>query len=182
MRTAISPRLATNSDRTGITTPPKVSFSYSSFTRKYLIWQSSVPTPLSKQTQPVFLMPILSIVMLILAGLLSVALTDVLAVTIMGAWPASVDATGSYFLFNVLPGSIIAGIIIGLLFGRFMRRESLAIGLIYVVTYAVAQFVLLTQLLNPLQDRLSYMSIALVVSLAVLFWRRAGREQETTPK
>ncbi len=123
-------------------------------------------------------MLIVSIVMLILAGLLSVALTDLLAVSIMGAWPASVDATGSYFLFNVLPGTLIAGVIIGLLFGRFMRRESLGIGLIYVLTYVGAQFVLLTQLQNPLQDRFSYMGIAVVVSLAVLFWRRAGRERD----
>jgi len=134
----------------------------------------------SQPSQPVSLMPILSIVMLILAGLLSVALTDLFAVTIMEAWPASVDATGSYFLFNVLPGSIIAGVLIGLLFGRFMRRESLAIGLIYVLTYLGAQFALLTLLLNPLQDRLSYMGIALAVSLAVLMWRRAGREREVS--
>lgn len=122
-------------------------------------------------------MRIVSILLLIVAGLISVALTDVLAVTLMSSWPANWDATGSYFLFNVLPGSIVTGVIIGLLFGRFMRREPLAIGLLYPLVYVVAQFVLLTNLKNPLQDRLSYMAIAVVVSLAVLFWRRAGRDQ-----
>ena len=121
-------------------------------------------------------MPVVSILLLILAGLLSVVLTDAVAVTLMTSWPASVDATGNYFLYNVLPATIMVGVIIGLIFGRIMRRESFAIGLVYVGVYIAGQFALLTELQNPMNDRLSYLMIALPVALLVLLWRRAGRE------
>ncbi len=123
-------------------------------------------------------MPIVSILLLILAGLISVGLTDAVAVTLMTLWPASIDATGHYFLYNVLPATLIVGVVIGLVFGRIMRRESFAIGLVYVVVYVAAQFALLTELNNPLADRLSYMMMALPVALLVLLWRRAGREEK----
>lgn len=122
------------------------------------------------------LMLIVSIVLLVLAGVLSAALTDVFAVTLLSVLPATVDLSSNWFLYCVLPGSIAAGLIVGLVFGRIMRRVSLPIGLIYVVTYVGLQFLLLTELKNPMGDRLSYMGIALAVSLLILFWRRGGIE------
>ncbi len=118
-------------------------------------------------------MPIVSILLLALAGLVSAVMTDLVAVTVMNTWPASVDATGSYFLYNVLPATIIVGVIVGLVFGRIMRRESFAVGLVYVGTYVAGQFAMLSALQNPLSHRLNYLLMALAVSLLVLVWRRA---------
>lgn len=120
------------------------------------------------------LMPFVSILLLILAGLVSTVLTDVLAVTLMSAWPADIDATGNYFLYNVLPASIVVGVLVGLVFGRVMRRVSFAVGLVYVGVYVASQFALLSELLNPMADRLNYLAISLAVSLLVIIWRRAG--------
>lgn len=117
-----------------------------------------------------------AILMLITAGLVSVVLTEIVAVTLMMAIPPSVDMTGSFFQLVAGPAIAVVGIVGGLVLTRTIRSAGFAKSLLYIASYAGGQFALLSSLMNPLADRFTYLAITLTVTLLVVIWRLSGRE------
>ena len=121
----------------------------------------------------------MKIVGVVIAGLISVILTEVIAVTWMTMAPASIDLVGNFFLLTVLPSITIVVLIAALALGKLFATDPVRLGSIYTGVYLIAQAFGLSQMGNPPVNLTYYAAIVLCVCGTVLglFHRFAWSDQ-----
>ena len=119
------------------------------------------------------------IAMIVIAGLVSVALTEMVALLWMTYAPPSIDLVGNFFLMTVLPSVAIVVSMAALALWRLFARNPLRNTLIYSGVYLIGQAFVLSQFGNPPSTLFYYATIVLCVCGVVftLFYRLAWSKQ-----
>jgi len=113
------------------------------------------------------------VAVVVLVALLSVVLTELVAVALMSAMPPSFDANSNFFVL-IVPLSVALVVGLGLLaIGKRLARVSLGVALLYAGVFAAAQFAMLAAFFNPLGDRLVYLGITASLTLLGTWWMRS---------
>ena len=89
---------------------------------------------------------------LILFGLLSAPLMEVLSVIWMRTAPMAMDLTANYFAMVVLPAALVLHFVIALLLWKAFEPNPKVGGAIYLGTHIATQASILTYLGNPAAD------------------------------
>lgn len=110
----------------------------------------------------------LRVSLVILAGLLSAPLTDLLGIYWMSLAPGDLDLTGSYFLSVVTPAVLFLHLSMALLLWALFSREPTRNPIAYVAAHAIAQAAMLNALDNPSADIAIYVTIILLSGAAVM--------------
>ena len=97
-----------------------------------------------------------------IAGLLSVALSEVFSITWMMVAPASLDLTASYFLSVVVPAVLLVHLSMTLIFWKVLAPNPGRNCGFFIGTHAIAQGAALFLLNNPPADIASYVAIILL--------------------
>ncbi|MCB1683620.1 MAG: hypothetical protein R3E82_14025 [Pseudomonadales bacterium] len=113
-------------------------------------------------------MRILRVILVILAGLLSAPLTDLLGIYWMGLAPADLDLTGSYYLSVVIPTVLFLHLLMAVVLWKLFAREPTRNPVIYVATHVIAQAGMLNAFGNPTADIATYATIVLLSGGAVM--------------
>lgn len=113
-------------------------------------------------------MGILRVTLVILAGLLSAPLTDLLGIFWLSMAPADLDLTGSYYLSVVLPAVLFLHLLMALLLWKLFERQPTRNPIIYVTTHVIAQAAMLNALGNPAADIAIYATVVLLSGAAVM--------------
>ncbi|MFV2091034.1 MAG: hypothetical protein ACC642_10265 [Pseudomonadales bacterium] len=92
------------------------------------------------------------ILLLIVAGLISAPLMEVLSVIWFRTLPAGIDLTANYFLSVVLPMALILHFIMALLLWKVFEPDPKRYCTIYVGTHVLTEAAMLTILGNPMAD------------------------------
>lgn len=100
---------------------------------------------------------------LILAGLLSAPLMEVLSFFWMQIVPLNVDLTANYFVMVVLPMALVLHFLLALLCWKAFEPAPGAGSVIYLGTHMLAQGTMLTVLGNPALD-VAFFCLALLTS------------------
>ena len=121
------------------------------------------------------------IAIVVFAGLISVALTEVMAVSWMINAPASIDLVGNFFLMTVVPSIMIVVLVAALVLWRVFAANPRRYASIYVGVYLVVQAFVLNLFGNPPIHLLYYAIIIASVCAAVftLFYRFVWSEQRS---
>lgn len=121
----------------------------------------------------------MKIALVLLAAILSVALSEVGLFAWLRLNSRWMDITGSFFLRGVVPVELIVVTLQTLVLWRVYRSAPLRYGLIYGGTYALLHGFMLQRFNNPPADLARYLvtdlgATALVIGGCwLLFWRRA---------
>ena len=120
----------------------------------------------------------MKIVIVVVAGLVSVALTEMVALAWMVNAPASMDLVGNFFPMTVLPSVTIVVLIAAVILWRPFAASPLRNVSIYSGVFLVAQAFGLSQFGNPPIHLLYYAVIVASVCAVVftLFYRFAWSE------
>lgn len=113
-------------------------------------------------------MEILRVFLVILAGLLSAPLTDLLGIYWMGLAPADLDLTGSYYLSVVVPAVLFLHLLMALVLWKLFERDPTRNPIIYVATHVIAQVAMLNVFGNPTADIAIYAAIVMLSGGAVM--------------
>ncbi len=105
----------------------------------------------------------MKIVIVVVAGLFSVALTEVVALVWMSYAPASIDLVGNFFLTTVLPAVTIVVLVATLALSKLFAAKPLRYGSIYAGVYLVTQAFGLNLFGNPPINLLYYAAIVACV-------------------
>lgn len=119
-----------------------------------------------------------SVFWLVLVGLVSAILAQIVNVGVLVLIPPGIDLTGNYLKFVTTPSAIVVAVLTGLALTKVLRRVSLPVALIFPATYALAEFFVLRAVSNPMAFRLSTLAITLTVTVLVVLWRRKGMAVE----
>ncbi len=92
------------------------------------------------------------ILLVVLAGIASTPLMEVLAVLWMRTLPADIDLTANYFLSVVLPMALVLHFAMALLLWKVFEPSPRRNPAIYLSSHILAQATMLTVLGNPLAD------------------------------
>ena len=111
----------------------------------------------------------MKIALAVLAGLISVALTEAVAVVWMINAPASIDLVGHFFVLTVLPAVTVVVLINALALWRVFKANPVRYPLIYSGVYLIAQAIGLNQLGNPPDYLLLYAATVAIVCAVVFF-------------
>lgn len=107
--------------------------------------------------------------LLIIAGLLSAVLMDLLSVVWMQAAPARLDLTAHYFLMVVLPVALVLYFTVAVVFWKAFEPSPLIGSVVYLGTHLAAQALMLNYFYNPIADIVVYEVILLAAGSTVLF-------------
>ena len=97
-----------------------------------------------------------------IAGLLSVALSEVFSITWMTVAPASLDLTASYFLSVVVPAVLLVHLSMTLIFWKVLAPNPGRNCGFFIGTHAIGQGAVLFMLNNPPADIATYVTIILL--------------------
>ena len=104
----------------------------------------------------------------VIAGLISVALTEVVAILWMTNAPASIDLVGNFFGLTVVPAVTVVVLLNALALWRVFRANPRRYPVIYFGVYLVAQAFGLNLLGNPINNLVSY-AVTVAVVCAIVF-------------
>ncbi len=96
------------------------------------------------------------------AGLLSVALSEIFSITWMTVAPASLDLTASYFLSVVVPAVLLVHLTMTLIFWKALAPNPGRNCGFFIGTHAIGQGSALFLLNNPPADIATYVTIILL--------------------
>ena len=96
------------------------------------------------------------------AGLLSVALSEIFSITWMTVAPANLDLTANYFLSVVVPAVLLVHLTMTLIFWKALARNPGRNCGLFIGTHAIAQAAALFLMNNPPADIASYVAIILL--------------------
>ena len=121
----------------------------------------------------------MKIAIIVVAGLFSVALTEVVALVWMSNAPASIDLVGNFFLMTVLPSVTIVVLVAALALWKLFAANPLRNASIYSGVYLIVQGFGLNLMGNPPMHLLYYATIVACVCGVVftLFNRFVWSEQ-----
>lgn len=105
----------------------------------------------------------MKIAIIVVAGLFSVALTEVVALAWMSNAPASIDLVGNFFLMTVLPSVTIVVLVAALALWKLFAANPLRNASIYSGVYLIVQGFGLNQMGNPPMNLLYYATIVACV-------------------
>ena len=111
-------------------------------------------------------MNVLRIILVVLAGALSVGLTEVFGVLFLNIAPADLDLTANFFLAAALPAVVGVHLIMALLFWKAFEPNPVRNPLIFIASHAGLQSFELS-FSNPPADVLAYVAIICVSGLIV---------------
>ena len=97
-----------------------------------------------------------------IAGLLSVALSEIFSITWMTVAPANLDLTANYFLSVVVPAVLLVHLSTTLIFWKALAPNPGRNCGFFIGTHAIAQGAALFLLNNPPADIASYVAIILL--------------------
>ncbi|MCZ6459057.1 MAG: hypothetical protein O6766_06800, partial [Gammaproteobacteria bacterium] len=97
-----------------------------------------------------------------IAGLLSVALSEIFSITWMTVAPANLDLTANYFMSVVVPAVLLVHLSITLIFWKALAPNPGRNCGFFIGTHAIGQGVALFLLNNPPADIASYVAIILL--------------------
>ena len=97
-----------------------------------------------------------------IAGLLSVALSEIFSITWMTVAPANLDLTANYFLSGGVPAVLLGQLSITLIFWKALAPNPGRNCGFFIGTHAIAQGAALFVLNNPPADIASYVAIILL--------------------
>ena len=103
----------------------------------------------------------------IIAGLLSVPLTEILTVIWLTNAPADLDMTATFFSSVVFPAVLSIHLLMMLIFWKALSRNPVRNCLLYVATHVVAQGLMLNFFGNPLRDIAIYVGIICLSGLLI---------------
>lgn len=103
----------------------------------------------------------------IIAGLLSVPLTEIFTVTWLRNAPADLDLTANFFSSVVFPVVLSIHLLMMLTFWKALARNPVRNCLLYVATHAVALSLMLNLFGNPLGDIAIYVGIICLSGLLI---------------
>ncbi len=108
-----------------------------------------------------------------IAGLLSVALSEIFSMSWMTIAPANLDLTANYFLSVVVPAVLLVHLTITLIFWKVLAPNPGRNCGVFISTHAIAQGAALFLLNNPPADIATYVTIILLsgVSISTVFRR-----------
>ena len=118
-------------------------------------------------------MAIVRIFLMIVAGALSVALTEVCTSLILLNAPLDLDLTANLFVSVILPSVLLVHLIMAFVFWKAFEPEPVRNSLIFIAAHAGLQSFELVALNNPLGDVAAYLTvIVLSGSLVTFVFRR----------
>ncbi len=97
-----------------------------------------------------------------IAGLLSVALSEIFSITWMMVAPANLDLTANYFLSVVVPAVLLVHLSITLIFWKALAPNPGRNCGFFIGTHAIGQGAALFVLNNPPADIASYVAVILL--------------------
>jgi hypothetical protein len=110
---------------------------------------------------------IVRIILVILAGALGVALTEVFTMTILSLAPLDLDLTSNLFVSVVIPAVLMVHLLLALIFWKAFEPEPMRTSLIFIASHASLQAYELVILNNPTADIAAYVTIIILSGLAV---------------
>lgn len=114
-------------------------------------------------------MAIVRIFLMIVAGALSVALTEVCTSLILLNAPLDLDLTANLFVSVIVPSVLLVHLIMAFVFWKAFEPEPVRNSLIFIAAHAGLQSVELVALNNPLGDVVSYLTIIVLSGSLVTF-------------
>lgn len=112
-------------------------------------------------------MAIVRIFLMILAGALSVALTEVCTSLILLNAPLDLDLTANLFVSVIIPSVILVHLVIAFVFWKAFEPEPVRNPLIFIAAHAGLQSIELVAFNNPVGDVISYLIIIVLSGLLV---------------
>ncbi len=106
---------------------------------------------------------------LVLAGLLSAPLMEVLGMLWLDVVPAEADLTASYFPTVVLPVAIVVHFLAALILWKAFEPAPKPAGVVYLLSHMAAQGAMLATFNNPPGDILAFLGILLLSGSVILF-------------
>ncbi|MEM8768875.1 MAG: hypothetical protein AAGE43_15615 [Pseudomonadota bacterium] len=106
---------------------------------------------------------------LVLAGLLSAPLMEVLSMLWLNLVPAEADLTASYFPMVVLPVAIVVHFLAALVCWKAFEPAPKAGGVVYLAAHLAAQGAMLATFNNPAGDIAAFLGILLASGSVILF-------------
>ncbi len=112
-------------------------------------------------------MNVLRVILVVLAGVLGVALTELVSVTVLAVAPLSMDLTASFLVSVVVPSVLAVHLLLALVFWKAFEPNPVRNPAIFVITHAGLQSFELATINNPTGDIIGYVIIILASGFAV---------------
>ena len=106
---------------------------------------------------------------LILMGVLSAPLMEVLSMLWLQILPANADLTGSYFTAVVLPMALLLHFAMALILWKAFEPAPIKGGAVYLGTHLIAQGLMLNTFFNPPADILAFLAVLLASGCLMVF-------------
>ena len=106
---------------------------------------------------------------LILMGVLSAPLADLLSIVWLQILPSSVDLTASYFTAVVLPVVLLLHFSMALILWKAFEPAPIPGGAAYLGAHLVSQGLMLNMFFNPPADIAAYLAIVLASGCLMIF-------------
>jgi|GEM_PF-5052810 len=114
-------------------------------------------------------MNIVRIFLVVFAGFLSMAITEVAAGVLLSFMPLDLDLTGNIFLSVVVPAVLLTQVLMALIFWKAFEPNPIRNSVIYVLAHAGFQTVELASFGNPTADIIAYVVIICLSGALVTF-------------
>ena len=106
---------------------------------------------------------------LVLAGLLSAPLMEILGMLWLDLVPAEADLTASYFSTVVLPVAIVVHFLAALVCWKAFEPAPKSGSIVYLLSHMTAQGAMLATFNNPLGDIVAFLGVLLASGSVILF-------------